>query len=46
LRIRHADGTTTAIWQSSKDTRAKKIEDTELFKDIKVRTVSVPDVGG
>jgi arylsulfatase A-like enzyme len=45
LRIRHADGTTTAIWQSDKDTRAKQIEDTELFKGIKVRAVAVSDIG-
>ncbi len=36
LRIRHADGSTTSIWSGSKDTRVKKIADTELFKDIQV----------
>jgi len=45
LRIRHADGSTTPIWTSGKDTRAKKIEDTELFKDIKVRAVNVAEIG-
>jgi hypothetical protein len=45
LRIRHADGSTTPIWTSGKDTKVKKIEETELFKDIKVRAVSASEVG-
>jgi len=45
LRIRHADGSTTPIWTSGKDTKAKKIEETELFKDIKVRAVAMSEVG-
>ena len=44
LRIRHSDSSTTPIWTSGKDTKVKKIEDTDLFKDIKVRTVSVAEV--
>jgi arylsulfatase A-like enzyme len=45
LRIRHADGSTTPIWTSGKDTRkAKKIEETELFKDIQVRAVAASEV--
>jgi hypothetical protein len=39
LRIRHADGSTTPIWTNGKDTRAKKVEDTELFMNVRVRTV-------
>jgi hypothetical protein len=45
LRIRHADGSTTPIWMSGKDTKSKKIADTEFFQDIEVRTVSVSEVG-
>jgi len=45
LRIRHADGSTENVWADGKDTRVKKIEDTELFKDVKVRIVDVSDVG-
>jgi len=44
LRIRHADGSTTPIWTSGKDTNSKKIENTELFKDIKVRAVPAAEV--
>jgi arylsulfatase A-like enzyme len=39
LRIRHADGSTTPIWTSGKDTKAKKIEDAELYKNVKLRAV-------
>jgi len=39
LRLRHADGSTTPIWTGAKDTHTKKIQDTELFKDLQVRTV-------
>ena len=45
LRIRHADGSTTPIWQSGKDTKAKKIEDTELFQKVSVRAVNAAEVG-
>jgi arylsulfatase A-like enzyme len=46
LRIRHADGSTTPIWTSGKNTKtSRKMEDTELFKDIKVRAVSVAEIG-
>ncbi len=44
LRIRHADGTTTLIWTSGKDTRFRKIEDSELFTNIRVGTVPVSEV--
>ena len=39
LRLRHANGSTTPIWTGAKDTRTKKIQDTELFKDLQVRAV-------
>lgn len=39
IRIRHADGKTSPIWQTAKDTRARKIEDTALFSGITVRAV-------
>lgn len=39
LRLRHADGSNTPIWTTNKDTRAKKIADTELFKNVQVRAV-------
>jgi hypothetical protein len=46
LRIRHADGSTTPIWTSGKNTKtSRKMEDTELFKDIKVRAVPVAEIG-
>jgi hypothetical protein len=44
LCIRHLDGTTTPLWTSGKDTRAGKFESTELFKDLKIRTVNVDEV--
>ncbi|HSI36671.1 MAG TPA: sulfatase-like hydrolase/transferase [Tepidisphaeraceae bacterium] len=44
LRIRHADGSTTAIWSSGKDSRAAKVADTESFKDARVRTVPASEV--
>lgn len=45
LRLRHADGSTTAIWTSGKDTRAGNFRANEFFKDLKIRTVSVAEVG-
>jgi arylsulfatase A-like enzyme len=39
LRIHHADGTTTPIWNSAADTRAKKIADSTLFQNVQVRTI-------
>jgi len=41
LRIRHANGTSTPIWKSGEDTKAKKIADTDLFKSISVRSLPV-----
>ncbi len=46
LRLRHVDGSTTPIWANGKDTRFKTIADTDLFKDVKVRSVRVAEVGG
>ncbi|QOV87631.1 sulfatase-like hydrolase/transferase [Humisphaera borealis] len=45
LRIRHVDGSTTPIWTHGKDTRSARFEANELFKDLKVRTVDVAEVG-
>jgi arylsulfatase A-like enzyme len=45
LRIRHADGRTTSLWNNARDTRTVKVQETESFKDVKVRTVDVKDVG-
>ncbi len=44
LRIRHADGSTTPVWSNGKDTRFRKIEDSELFTNVTVRTVPAADV--
>ena len=44
-RIRHADGITTPLWTNGKDTRAGNFKPNELFKDLKIRAVSVAEVG-
>jgi hypothetical protein len=44
LRVRHADGSTSPIWTHGKDTRFRKIEDSELFTNVRVRTVPVSEV--
>ena len=44
LRIRHGDGGITSIWKSGEDTKAKKIADTELFTNVRVRIVPVSEV--
>jgi len=44
LRIRHADGTTTPLWTSGKDTRTAKFTANEKFKDLQVRAVPVSQV--
>jgi len=44
LRLLHADGTTTPIWSNGKDTRFKKIADSDLFTHVSVRTVPAADV--
>ncbi len=45
LRIRHADGSTTPLWTSGKDTRAGAFKANELFEDLQVRAVNVAEVG-
>ena len=44
LRVRHGDGTTTAIWEGGGDTRAKKMADTEVFKAVNLRAVPVEQI--
>jgi hypothetical protein len=44
LRVRHADGSATPIWTNGKDTRFRKIEDSELFTNVRVRAVPVSEV--
>ncbi len=44
LRIRHADGSTSPIWTTGKDTRFRKIEDSEMFTDVRVTTASASSV--
>ena len=36
LRIRHADGRTTPLWTSGKDTRSGKFQSNALFKDLRI----------
>ena len=45
LRIRHADGTTTPLWTSGKDTRAGKFTANEKFMDLEIRAVDVAQGG-
>ncbi len=45
LRIRHADGSTTPIWTSGKDTRFQKIADSERFTNVRVTAVPASEVG-
>lgn len=45
LRIHRGDGVTETIWASSGDTHTKKIADTDLFKDVKIRAIDVAEVG-
>lgn len=44
LCVRHADGSRTTIWSSGQDTRARKIDDTTLFTNIRVRTVPLDQI--
>jgi hypothetical protein len=44
LRLRHADGRTTPLWTSGKDTRFRKIADSELFTNVTVTTVAATAV--
>jgi arylsulfatase A-like enzyme len=45
LRIRHADGSTTPLWTNGNDTQAGNFKANELFKDLKIRAVSVAEAG-
>jgi len=45
LRIRRADGSTSPIWTNGKDTRFRKIDDSELFTGVQVRSVPLSAVG-
>ena len=45
LCLRHGDGSTTPIWTSGKDTRFRKIEDSAVFTDVRVRTVPAAEAG-
>ena len=45
LRIRHADGTTTSLWTSGKDTRTGRFKANDFFQDLRVRAVDVAEVG-
>jgi hypothetical protein len=45
LRLRHADGRTTSLWTSSKDTKTAKFTPNEFFTDLGVRVVSLEEVG-
>ena len=45
LRIRHIDGTSTALWTNSKDTRAGSFNESEFFQDLKISTVDVSETG-
>ena len=44
LRLRHVDGITTPLWTSGKDTRFREIEDSELFTNVRVRTVPAGEI--
>ncbi len=39
LRIRHADGSTTSVWANGKDSARVKIQDSELFTNVRVRSI-------
>lgn len=44
IRIRRADGTTTTIWASAADTRARRYTDTAQFKAISAKAVPLEKV--
>ena len=44
LRLRHADGSISPIWTNGKDIRNRMVADTELFTNVRVRTVTAGDV--
>lgn len=45
LRIRRIDGSATPIWANRKDTRFRKMDDSEQFTNIVVRAVPAAEVG-
>lgn len=45
LRIRRADGATTTIWSDGRDSRPRRIGDSEFFTGVKVRTVPLSALG-
>jgi arylsulfatase A-like enzyme len=45
LRLRHADGSTTPIWTNGRETRHRKIGDSSLFTNVRVRAVSASEIG-
>jgi hypothetical protein len=42
--MRHADGSTTLLWTSGKDTRTGKFTADEKFIDLQIRAVPVSEV--
>ena len=44
LRIRHADGSVSPLWTDGKDTRFRRIADSEFFSDARVRSVPANEV--
>jgi len=46
LRIRHADGTTSPIWTTGKDTRARPMANSDFFTGIRVGTTQYPGTAG
>ncbi len=44
LRIRHADGSTTPLWTSDKETRRDKFTANDRFTDLQIRTINVNEV--
>jgi arylsulfatase A-like enzyme len=45
LRIRHLDGSTTPLWTSGKDTKTGKFTPDELFTALRIRAISVSEIG-
>ncbi len=45
LRIRRADGTTIPVWTDARHTISKRIPDSETFKNMQVRTISLAQLG-
>jgi len=45
LRIRHTDGSLSSIWAHARDTRYRRIKDSELFTGVQVRAVQIAETG-